>query len=76
MATTGERMSRLEGAHEHLASKADVERVRAELAALKSEMMVTFAEMQQPSPNSPTRWLASRATWLPSRAMWLPSRTA
>ncbi len=34
----GERIARLEGAYEHLATKADVEGVRTELVALRSEV--------------------------------------
>ena len=33
-AVEGERLSRLEGAYEHLAAKADVERVRSELKGM------------------------------------------
>ena len=34
-AAEGERLSRLEGVYEHLATKADVERVRSELKGMK-----------------------------------------
>lgn len=34
----GERIARLEGAYEHLATKADVEGVRTELVALRSDV--------------------------------------
>lgn len=36
--TDGERIARLEGAYEHLATKVDVEGVRTELVALRSEV--------------------------------------
>ncbi|MCZ0938324.1 MAG: hypothetical protein OXJ55_06790 [Caldilineaceae bacterium] len=48
--TDGERIARLEGAYEHLATKVGVEGIRAELVALRSEIhaavqttRVTFA---------------------------------
>ena len=37
-ATEGERLSRLESAYEHLATKADVERVRTDLERLRAEV--------------------------------------
>ena len=39
--TDGERIARLEGAYEHLATKVDVEGVRTELVALRSEVHAT-----------------------------------
>ena len=36
--TDGERIARLEGAYEHLATKVDVEGVRTEVVALRSEV--------------------------------------
>ncbi len=38
MASIEERVSHLEGAYEHLATKADVERVEASVANLKAEL--------------------------------------
>ena len=38
MATTEERVSRLEGSHEHLATKADVYLVKADLQEFKAEI--------------------------------------
>ncbi len=46
MATTEERVSRLEGAYEHLATKADVEGVRVELATFKGEMLVAVVNVR------------------------------
>ena len=37
-AAEGERLSRLEGAYEHLATKADVERVRTDVERVRSEL--------------------------------------
>lgn len=34
----GERLARIEGAYEHLATKADVERVRSEVERVRSEL--------------------------------------
>ena len=36
--TESERLSRLEGAYEHLATKADVERVRTDVERVRSEL--------------------------------------
>ena len=44
--TDGERIARLEGAYDHLATKVDVESVRTELVALRSEVH-TAAKMTQ-----------------------------
>ena len=38
MATMEERLSRLEGAYEHLATKADLAELRSDLADLKAEL--------------------------------------
>ena len=38
MATLEERVSRLEGAYDHLATKADIEEVKASIANLKAEL--------------------------------------
>ena len=37
-ATEGERLSRLEGAYEHLATKADVERVRTDVERVRTDV--------------------------------------
>ena len=42
MTTTEERVSRLEGAHEHFATKADVAELKAQFAELKAQ----FAELK------------------------------
>ena len=47
MAAIEERVSRMEGAHEYLASKADVHQLRTELALFKGEVMVAFTEVRQ-----------------------------
>ncbi len=41
-----ERLSRLEGAYEHLATKADVAELRAEMAELRGELMAMMAQME------------------------------
>ena len=38
LASDGERLSRLEGAYEHLATKVDVERVRTDLGRVESRL--------------------------------------
>ena len=39
MATVEERVSRLEGAYEHLATKSDIANPRADMASLKAELI-------------------------------------
>ena len=39
MATVEERVSRLEGAYEHLATKSDIANLRADMASLKAELI-------------------------------------
>ena len=39
MATVEERVSRLEGAYEHLATKSDIANIRADMASLKAELI-------------------------------------
>ena len=46
MASIEERVSHLEGAYEHLATKADVERVEAKISDLKSELTWRVAGLQ------------------------------
>ena len=41
MATVEERLSRLEGGYEHLATKADIAEVKVEIAELKTEGRLT-----------------------------------
>ena len=45
-ASTEERLSRLEGAYEHLATKADVAEVKAEIARVDAKIETKFAELQ------------------------------
>ena len=45
MATEAERLSRLEGAYEHLATKADVEGVRTEVERLRADVERVRAEV-------------------------------
>ena len=42
----GERLSRIEGGYEHLATKADVADVRAELTNVKAELKADIAELR------------------------------
>ena len=44
--TDGERISRLEGAYEHLATKVDVEGVRTEVERLRTELVAFRSEVQ------------------------------
>ncbi len=44
--TIGERISRIEGGYEHLATKADVAEVKAEIADVKSELKSEIAEVR------------------------------
>ena len=46
MTTTEERVSRLEGAHEHFATKADVADVKTELANVKAELVEAKADVK------------------------------
>ena len=46
MTTTEERVSRLEGTHEHFATKADVADVKTELANVKAELAEAKAELK------------------------------
>ena len=39
MATVEERVSRLEGAYEHLSTKSDIANLRADMASLKAELI-------------------------------------
>ena len=41
-----ERMSRLEGAYEHLATKADIALLKSDLAEVKGELKADLAEME------------------------------
>ena len=41
-----ERLSRLEGAYEHLATKSDVANLKAEMAEMKTEMKAQMAELR------------------------------
>ena len=45
MTTSEERLSRLEGVYDHLASKADVAEVRTEMADVKADVAGVKAEM-------------------------------
>ena len=45
MTTSEERLSRLEGAYEHLATKADVESVKVSMEAMKVEMARSEARL-------------------------------
>ncbi|MDE2815355.1 MAG: hypothetical protein OXK81_01490 [Chloroflexota bacterium] len=42
----GERVSRIEGGYEHLATKADLARVEAELAQMKAELKADLARVE------------------------------
>ena len=46
MTTEEERLSRLEGVYEHLASKADVAEVKTEIAEVKAEVRTDIAAME------------------------------
>ena len=45
LAPDGERLSRLEGAYEHLATKVDVERVRTDLGRVESRLNLMIVVM-------------------------------
>ena len=45
MTTIEERVSRLEGAYEHLATKADVQEVRIEIQKLKSDLTLRLGAL-------------------------------
>ncbi len=45
LASDGERLSRLEGAYEHLATKVDVERVRTDLGRVESRLNLMIVVM-------------------------------
>ena len=53
--STEERLSRLEGAYEHLATKADVAEVKAEIAKVEAKISDLQALMEQRFANQ-TRW--------------------
>ena len=40
MATTEERVSRLEGSYEHLATKADIERLQGKMEAMENRLLL------------------------------------
>ena len=44
--TTEERVSRLEGSYEHMASKSDLAELKAEFAGLRADLLLGFREMQ------------------------------
>ena len=46
MVTTQERLSRLEGAYEHVATKQDIADVRTEIANLKSELKQDISDVR------------------------------
>ena len=46
MTTSEERLSRLEGVYEHLSTKADVESVRVDLAAVKAEVAAVRTDVE------------------------------
>ena len=45
MTTIEERVSRLEGAYEHLATKADVQEVKTEIQKLKSDLTIRLGAL-------------------------------
>ena len=74
MATESERIARIEGAYEHLATKADVEtvktavhEVRAELQTVRTEVQTVKTElrgeMQPTSPNCRRIYSPSDPNW-------------
>lgn len=46
MATESERIARIEGAYEHLATKADVESIKTEMHDVKAEVQTVKSELQ------------------------------
>ena len=44
--TTEERVSRLEGSYEHMASKSDLAELKAEFAGLRADLLLGFREME------------------------------
>ena len=44
--TTEERVSRLEGSYEHMASKSDLAELKAEFAGLRADLLLGFREMK------------------------------
>ena len=54
-ASTEERLSRLEGAYEHLATKADVAEVKVEIARVETKIAELQALMERKFANQ-TRW--------------------
>ena len=46
MATETERIARIEGAYEHLATKADVETVKAEIQSVRSDLSADIQEVR------------------------------
>ena len=57
MTTTEERVSRLEGAHEHFATKADIADVKTELAEAKAELKAELAGVKAELKAMETRLL-------------------
>ena len=55
MTTTEERLSRLEGAYEHVATKADVTEVRVEIAETRTELKTDIANLDAKISNMETR---------------------
>ena len=53
--STEERLSRLEGAYEHLATKADIAKVETQIAQLETKIAELQALMEQKFANQ-TRW--------------------
>ena len=44
--STEERVSRLEGSYEHMASKSDLAELKTEFAGLRADLLLGFREMQ------------------------------
>ena len=44
--STAERVSRLEGSYEHMASKSDLAELKTEFAGLRADLLLGFREMQ------------------------------
>ena len=44
--TTEERVSRLEGSYEHMASKSDLAELKTEIAGLRADLLLGFREME------------------------------
>ena len=43
---TEERVSRLEGSYEHMASKSDLAELKTEIAGLRADLLLGFREME------------------------------